>query len=399
MKLLKPRLPSLPSRRNFLRSSLVAGGTFVTGLEKIYALLPRPAFQSHALQGGIQTGTLDFVGESHSPLGTLIGAELNGRLYSDLSQLSPENPLSAPEQFYIRTRASSLLNVEADWGIKIAGLAARPTTISAGNLRKNATDSGLSLMECSGNARATRFGMLSAAQWRGVPISALLMECKPKSGATRVMVSGYDTYSATSATSIAGADWIFTVAELKSTNAFLATEMDGEPLSKDHGAPVRLVVPGWYGCCCIKWVNGITLLDDAAAATSQMLEFAARTHQQGAPKLAREFRPASIDAAAMPTRIEKWLIDGKIKYRVAGILWGGTRPVSQLEIRFNPEEDYVRVDELLPSDNGPLRFWSHPWTPKTAGTYMIRLRVADPVMETKRLDSGYYVRSVEVNEV
>ena len=313
---LNPRLPSLPSRRNFLRSSLVAGGTFATGLEKIYALLPRSAFQNHALQGGIQTGTLDFVGESHSPLGTLIGTELNGRLYSDLSQLSPEGPLSTLEQFYIRTRASSLLNVEEDWEIKVAGLAARPTTIHAGNLRKNATNSGLHLMECSGNARATRFGMLSAAQWRGVPISALLTECKPKPSATRVMVSGFDTYSATSATSIAGADWIFTVEELKSTNAFLAIEMDGEPLSKDHGAPVRLVVPGWYGCCCIKWVNGITLLDDAAAATSQMLEFAARTHQQGAPKLAREFRPASIDAAAMPTRIEKWLIDGKIKYRI-----------------------------------------------------------------------------------
>jgi hypothetical protein len=101
----------------------------------------------------------------------------------------------------------------------------------------------------------------------------------------------------------------------------------------------------------------------------------------------------------MPIRVEKWLVDGKIKYRVAGILWGGSRLVKVLEIRFNPEEDYVRVDNFSQTTNDPWSFWSHAWTPKAVGTYMIRLRVADPVVETKRLDSGYYVRSVEVTEV
>jgi len=91
-------------------------------------------------------------------------------------------------------------------------------------------------------------------------------------------------------------------------------------------------------------------------------------------------------------------VNEKIKYRVIGILWGGSRPIKVLEIRFNPEDDYVRVDQFSQTTNDPCSGWSHAWRP-TTGTHMIRLRVTDPEVQTRRLDSGYYVRSVEVTEV
>ncbi len=360
----KPRLNS--SRREFLRSSFIAGGTFLTGFDKIARLGAKVQAGKDGFEQGKQLGDLNFVGESRSPLDTLVGSELDGRLFSDLSKLTSENPVPPTEAFYVRTRASPLLD-DKGWPIRVGGLVDKPATLSIEDLKKNVRPTGRHLMECSGNARATRFGMLSVADWSG--------------------------------TSVAGADWVFTREQMKASKAFLATEMNGQPLTKDHGAPVRLVVPGWYGCTCIKWVNAITFVDENAPATSQMQEFAKRTHQQGVPELARDYRPATIDRSAMPIRVEKWLVDGKIKYRVAGILWGGSRLVKVLEIRFNPEEDYVRVDNFSQTTNDPWSFWSHAWTPKAVGTYMIRLRVADPVVETKRLDSGYYVRSVEVTEV
>jgi len=267
------------------------------------------------------------------------------------------------------------------------------------DLKTMVKPAGTHLMECAGNARSTRFGLLSVADWAGAPVSEVLGLLRPKSQATRVMISGFDRYSTKSSTSIPGADWVFTLEELKSSKAFLATEMDGKPLTKDHGAPIRLVVPGWYGCTCIKWVNGITLVDDEVEATSQMQEYAGRTHQRGVLRLARDYQPASIDQSAMPIKVAKWLVEGKINYRVVGILWGGSRPVNVLEIRFNPEEDYVPVDSFRQTANDPWSFWTHAWTPKTTGTYMIRLRVKDPSVTTKRLDSGYYVRSVEITEV
>jgi len=388
-----------PTRRDFLRSSFVAGGALLAGFDKLPTLAAKMQAGADAFEGGKHLGNLDFVGESRAPLDTLIGSELDARLYSDLSRLTPENPIPPTERFYVRTCASHLLNSEKGWQIQLDGLVDKAATLSMADLKKGARPAGLHLMECSGNARAARFGMISVADWSGAPMSDLLELCKSKPQATSVVVSGFDSYSARSVTSLPGADWVFTVEQLKTSGAFLATEMNGQSLNKDHGAPVRLIVPGWYGCTSIKWVNAITLVDENFLATSQMQEFAARTHQQGVPRLARDYGPATIDQAAMPIRVEKWFVDGRIKYRVVGILWGGSRPVKALEIRFNPEEDYVRVPHFSQTANDPWCFWSHAWTPTTVGTYLIRLRVADPLVETKRLDSGYYVRSVEVTEI
>ncbi len=113
--------------------------------------------------------------------------------------------------------------------------------------------------------------------------------------------------------------------------------MNGQPLTPDHGAPVRLVVPGWYGCAWIKWVNEIRWVTDDEPATSQMREFAGRTHQEGQPALARDYRRRrAIDTAAMPMRVEQRRVDGATEYRVVGIVWGGTAPVDRLVIALRP---------------------------------------------------------------
>jgi DMSO/TMAO reductase YedYZ molybdopterin-dependent catalytic subunit len=187
--------------------------------------------------------------------------------------------------------------------------------------------------------------------------------------------------------------------ELRAAGAFLATKLGGKPLSRDHGAPVRLVVPGWYGCTCIKWVDRITFVDETAEATSQMLEYAARTHQNGSPRLAKDFLPARIDHAAMPIRVEKWREAGQLRYRVVGLLWGGSGTVKKLGIRFNPEEEYVPVEPLRVPQTTPWTLWSHTWRPAQRGRYTIRLTILEPSEHPKRLEAGYYARSVEIEEV
>jgi DMSO/TMAO reductase YedYZ molybdopterin-dependent catalytic subunit len=391
-------LETKANRREFLRAAAVGGGAFVASVDKFARIAAFGEERKDPFYGGKQLGMIEFIGESRAPLDTVIGAGLDARLYADLSTLMPENSVTPTEKFYVRTTASELLETEKPWVLKVGGLVERSVNLMLDNLKSGVGDMGMHLMECSGNGRATRFGLISVADWAGVRISELL-ESQLKPRTENVMISGFDQYPTRSATSIAGADWIFPVEQLRSAKAFLATEMNGKALTKDHGAPVRLVVPGWYGCTCIKWVNAITFVDNDAEATSQMQEFAARTHQTGAPPLARDYKPASMDQAAMPIRIEKWLIDGTIKYRVVGILWGGAVPIRVLEIRFNPEEDYVRVDSFNQEANDPWSFWTHAWTPKKKGTYMIRLRVKEPQVTTKRLDSGYYMRSVEISEI
>jgi len=340
-----------------------------------------------------------FVNEGSVEMDAAFGGELDGRLYSTLDGIDEKTLVTPDERFYVRTRASRILPAAEDWKIAIDEMTAEKRAVKVGELQSREKALGLHLMECAGNTRAAHFGMMSVGDWAGVPVAELLNEWKAQPSATQVMVSGFDRYTQRSVTSVEGASWIFTFDELTSAGAFLATKLNGKPLSRDHGAPVRLVVPGWYGCTCIKWVDRITRVDDAAKATSQMAEYAGRTHQNGSPQLAKDFVPAKIEHAAMPVRVEKVRTGGKLRYRVVGLLWGGSATVTKLGIRFNPEEDYVSVESLRVPQATPWTLWSHTWAPKERGRYTIRLAVLEPKEQPKRLESGYYARTVEIEEI
>ena len=147
----------------------------------------------------------------------------------------------------------------------------------------------------------------------------------------------------------AGASWIFSRDDLAARDARRSHERraaDARSWLSRSSHRARLV-----RLRCIKWVDRIELVADEAPATTQMREFAARTHQPteqmraGEPAPARDFIPAMIDTAAMPVRVEKWLVDGRLEYRIAGIIWGGSTPTNALSIRFKANEPWIRVDD------------------------------------------------------
>ncbi len=347
-------------------------------------------------------GTVPFAGEGETSPGSLQGSGLGGRLDLDLSTLTEDSLTTSNENFFIRTAFPDQLQEISPWEISVSGLVERPARISLEDILAEEESMGAHLLECAGNGRHRRFGLMSAAEWSGVRLSTLLERLEIARTATRVLVSGFDGHSGRHSGSRAGASWVFTFAELEAQEAFLATRMNGAPLPKHHGQPVRLIMPGWYGCTCIKWVNEIRLVDESEPATGQMREFASRTHQDGTPKLARDFQPAAMDQAAMPIRVEKWRVDGGLQYRVVGILWGGSEPTEALEIRFQSGifgGPYVPVETYDHRQNGTWTLWSHTWKPQARGRHRIELRVNDPQIRTRRLDRGFYARAVELTAV
>ncbi len=387
------------TRRSLLRRSLLCGSAWMCGLNDLRLLGGALHPTSGAQDGGSMLGIVPFSGEGRPPMGEPIGAELDGRLFTDLSTLTPENPVTPSDTVFIRTRASKLLDRSSPWTIHVGGLMEKPIAISAEALARKASPMGVHLMECSGNTRSAHFGMLSVAAWDGVSLQEILETVKPQKFGSRVLVSGFDRYQEESMTSEPGASWIFTPDQLLSSKAFLATRMNGQPIRPDHGAPVRLVVPGWYGCVCMKWVNQIDFVAEDAAATSQMQEYAGRTMQTGVPSLARDYQPAIVDIAALPTRIEKWLVSGKVRYNITGMQWGSLAPAQEMQLGFDPEGKSVPV-EIIPISHGKKWcFWSYQWNPPSIGRFTLRLRLNAGTGAAIKLNSGYYDRFVDIAEI
>lgn len=393
-----------PSRRRFL--SRAAG---ITGL----SLVPHGAWAAWLAQAGCDGGptgelvrTLPLYGPGavETPLGQMLGGSgLDARLFTDLSALAPGRLVTPARDMFVRTAVPPGLDHDpARWQIALRRDASQAParSVTAAALAGTSRPQGAHLIECAGNSNPQNFGLMSAVEWDGVPLAEVLLAVPPPDGATGVLVSGIDDESRASLRSQPGASWILPRAAIASTGAFLATRMNGAAMSPDHGAPVRLVVPGWYGCAWLKWVHEIRWVGADEPATSQMIEFAGRTHQDGRPALARDYEAPAIDTAAMPIRVEQRRVNGKTEYHIVGIVWGGSTLVDRLVIRFGSRDPGTAVRVCPPpSTTRTWTLWTHRWRPTDPGPYDISLRAADSRVRTRRLDLSFYIRRVRIDEV
>jgi DMSO/TMAO reductase YedYZ molybdopterin-dependent catalytic subunit len=329
------------------------------------------------------------------------GVGLDARLVTDLSILEPDKLITPNELAYIRTEMpAGAREHQGPWTLETSGYLAEPKILKLDDLTPLSKKMGPHLFECSGNANPANFGLMSVAEWEGIPLTEVVSRLRPTKDATSVLVSGYDHIGQNSQRSIVGASWVYPLESLDKLGAFLAIKMNGAGVPDDHGKPVRLVVPGWYGCTWIKWVNEIRLVGPDEPATTQMVEFAARTHQTDPHKYARDYTPADIQTAATPVRVEKRKTPSGLEYRIVGIVWGGTKPVDRLQIRFSKDDRFKAFSVCpTPKTHTMWNLWEYRWKPAQPGTYDIALEVADQSVSQRRLKTGYYMRQVRIEAV
>jgi DMSO/TMAO reductase YedYZ molybdopterin-dependent catalytic subunit len=387
-------------RRTFLHHAITWGGvTFLGGTQRMAEALAAQSCRDTPVGDLLGLVPLHGAAPRSTPFGAIVGGDgLDARKFTDLSTLGPGALVTATRDVFLRTTAPALVRER---------LSRWPLSVEA--LLKNARSMGAHLIECSGNVDPDNFGLMSVAEWSGVPLIEYIegaihgagpgTEARKRADQPALFVGGLD-YPSSSRTSAAGASWVFSLDDVRNTGAFLATQMNGESLPVDHGAPVRLVVPGWYGCSWIKWVDDIRYAGADEPVTSQMIEFSLRTHQPAIPKRALDYEPPVIDVAATPIRVEKRRVDGRLVYRVIGIVWGGQRPVDRLMIRFRAGEAPTPFTLCPPpQSHRTWSLWEYRWQPAEPGVYTIGLTAADPAIRTRRLDVSFYVRRVVIDEI
>jgi DMSO/TMAO reductase YedYZ molybdopterin-dependent catalytic subunit len=154
------------------------------------------------------------------------------------------------------------------WRLTIDGDVERPVSLDIEELRaRDRTELAVTL-ECAGNGRALmsprhqgqpwHLGGVSTAMWGGTALGPLLEEAGVAPGAVEVVFTGLDRGIEDGA--MQSYRFAVPLAEALRPEVLLADEMNGRPLEPQHGFPLRVVLPGWYGMAHVKWLTAITVV-------------------------------------------------------------------------------------------------------------------------------------------
>ena len=167
-------------------------------------------------------------------------------------------------------------------------------------------------LECAGNGRALLEGeraqsqpwlieAVGTAEWTGTRLGPLLAEAHPHDRAVEVVFTGIDR-------GVQGGieqqyERSLSVADAMRDEVLLVWAINGEPLTPQHGFPLRLIVPGWYGMTQVRWLRSITVLDRAFEGFQQASAYHYRREQGEAGEPVTRMRPA---IRSPPMRIGTW---------------------------------------------------------------------------------------------
>ncbi len=154
--------------------------------------------------------------------------------------------------------------------LAIDGAVRTPLQLDPGDLRSLPRRSLVVTLECAGNGRAFldppaageqwRTGAVSTAEWTGASLRTVLEMAGPHASAVEVVCMGADAGTTADAGRIAY-ERSLPIADAMREDVLLAYAMNGEDLPREHGAPLRLVMPGWYGMASVKWLARLRLVE------------------------------------------------------------------------------------------------------------------------------------------
>jgi DMSO/TMAO reductase YedYZ molybdopterin-dependent catalytic subunit len=158
----------------------------------------------------------------------------------------------------------------ATYTLRLEGLVDKPVTLSLADIKKRPRVEHVIGFECSGNNNTRGNPLVGNARWGGTPLAPILNEAGLKPTAREVVFFAGDSgpeelnHSNTGNTPVKTEQHFarsLPVEDARVPDVILAYQMNGEDLPVAHGAPVRLIVPGWYGVANVKWLNHIRVQD------------------------------------------------------------------------------------------------------------------------------------------
>lgn len=279
---------------------------------------------------------------------------------------------------YVRTNFGVPI-LSDDHAIEIGGAVEKPLKISIHDLRKMPQNTITAVMECAGNDRLAmrpfpegepwKNGALSTITWTGVPLARILEMVGVSDDAIEVLTTAADAGFRDDAEGEVRYARALPIADALHEDTLLALSMNGEPLTPDHGAPLRLVVPGWYGMASVKWITRIDLITEPFEGYFHTKRYVYDDPSGITP----------VDRIRVKSIITQPANDAKTSRTVdiTGWAWSGYGAITRVEVKVDGESTWHEA-KIGVSDS------SHAWTPWSltiplphSGRFVLSTRATD----------------------
>jgi sulfane dehydrogenase subunit SoxC len=273
------------------------------------------------------------------------------------------------------------------WRLEIDGRVRRSLSLTLADVRARPAVESTVTMECAGNGRAflspRPFSQpwlqeaVATARWRGTPLAPLLEEAGVLEDAVEVVFTGLDRgIEADGEQRFARS---LPLAEAFADGPLLAYEVNGIPLPPQHGFPLRLIVPGWYGMASVKWLATITLSEHAFEGHQQRVAYCLRQDEadEGTP-LTRMLPRALMAPPGLPHFPSRHRTVGPGLCAVEGRAWSGWAPIEAVDVSSDGGRTWSEAEvEPEPASRWAWRAWRWDWEPEGPGEYQLRCRARD----------------------
>ena len=288
-------------------------------------------------------------------------------------------PLTPPGRHYAR---SHFAQPDPPAGVTVGGTMGEPRAFTVAELRAFPSRSATVTLECAGNGRSFlkppapgeqwALGAVSTAEWTGVALRSLLEPRGLSPATVEVLFRGADAGTPPGTGRRIAFERSLPLDRALADDVLVAYAMNGGPIPAEHGAPVRLVVPTWYGMASVKWLAEIVALEQPFRGFYQ-----AERYVVGDRPL-REMRPRAVIVAPLGE-----VTAGKAT-PIRGYAWSGHGPVARVEVSTDGGATWrdARLGAVISA--AAWREWTIAWTPDR-GTHELVARAMDAAGEAQVL--------------
>jgi DMSO/TMAO reductase YedYZ molybdopterin-dependent catalytic subunit len=313
-----------------------------------------------------------------------------------------ESWLTPANDFFVVSHYNQPAVDAATWTLGIDGLVARPQSLTLADLKARARREVDFTLECSGNTGLPFFiGGVGNARWAGTPLAPLLRRAGVLKQGREVIFWGADAGEVTIRDNSGVLDGgrtgrvvldgsggldltiterfarSMTLQEALNPDNLLCYEMNGAPLLREHGFPVRLIAPGWYGVANVKWLSNIEVRDSRHQGRFMARDYVTIREEVRDGQTVWTFTSVSRDRLkSAPAKVTR---QGN-RYAIMGAAWGA--PIARVEVRI--DQGPWRAAKLVRhSHRGKMSrefawtFWRFPWGNPAPGEHTVTSRAFD----------------------